>query len=65
MENLTEIVNDRLLELPEPPTELEELRDYVHELSIYVRTLSRINHATWKEVIKLRKKLQELGINCD
>ena len=65
MEDHTEIVRDLLSELPEPPTELEELRDYVHELSIYVRTLSRINHATWKEIIKLRKKLQDLGINCD
>ena len=65
MEDLTEIVNDRLLELPEPPTELEELRHYVHELSAYVKTLSRMNTSTWKEIIKLRKKLQELGINCD
>jgi hypothetical protein len=64
MEDHTEIVRD-LLELPEPPTELEALRDYVYELSIYVRTLSRMNTSTWKEIIKLRKKLQELGINCD
>jgi len=64
MEDHTEIVRD-LLVLPEPPTELEALRDYVYELSIYVRTLSRMNTSTWKEIIKLRKKLQELGIDCD
>jgi len=64
MEDHTEIVRD-LSVLPEPPTELEALRDYVYELSIYVRTLSRMNTSTWKEIIKLRKKLQELGIDCD
>lgn len=64
MENRTENATDDW-EIPEPPTELEALRDEVRELNVYVKTLSQRYARILRHVIGLRKKLQDLGINVD
>jgi len=60
MEDHTETVED--WKLPEPPTELEALRQEVRTLQIYTKTLSQNYGGIWKEVIQIRKKLQDLGL---
>jgi hypothetical protein len=63
MEDHTETADeDWTLEVPDPPTDLEELRKEVKALTIYVKTMSEVNHKTWKEIVRLRKKLQEVGL---
>lgn len=63
MEDPTEIADeDWTLEVPDPPTDLEELRKEVKALTIYVKTMSEVNHKTWKEIVRLRKQLQDLGL---
>jgi hypothetical protein len=63
MEDPTEIADEVWdLEVPDPPTDLEELRKEVKALTIYVKTMSEVNHKTWKEIVRLRKKLQEVGL---
>lgn len=62
MEDPTESAADDW-EIPEPPTELEELRDEVRSLQIYVKTLSQSYAGIWRQVIDLRKKLQDLGVD--
>lgn len=60
MDDHTESVED--WDIPEPPTEIEALRQEVRTLQIYVKTLSQSYAGTWKEVVKIRKKLQDLGL---
>lgn len=60
MDDPTETVEDWVI--PEPPTEIEELRQEVRTLQIYVKTLSQSYSGIWKEVIQIRKKLQDLGL---
>lgn len=63
MDDPTETVSDDWFkEMPEPPTDLEGLRNEVRALMIYVRTLSKSNEAAWKQVIEMRKKLQKVGL---
>jgi hypothetical protein len=63
MEDPTEIADEVWdLEVPDPPTDLEGLRREVKALTIYVKTMSEVNHKTWKEIVRLRKKLQEVGL---
>jgi hypothetical protein len=63
MEDPTETADeDWTLEVPDPPTDLEELRKEVKALTIYVKTMSEVNHKTWKEIVRLRKQLQDLGL---
>jgi hypothetical protein len=63
MEDPTETVDeDWTLEVPDPPTDLEELRKEVKALTIYVKTMSEVNQKTWKEIVRLRKQLQDLGL---
>jgi len=57
----TETVEDWAL--PEVPTEVEELRDEVRTLQIYVKTLSQQYGSTWKEIVRLRKILTDLGVD--
>jgi len=57
----TETVEDWVL--PEVPTEVEELRDEVRTLQIYVKTLSQQYGSTWKEIVRLRKILTDLGVD--
>jgi len=56
----TETVED--WDIPDPPTELEELRKEVRMLQIYVKTISQNYAMTWREITALRKKLQDLGV---
>lgn len=60
MDDPTETVED--WDIPEPPTEIEALRQEVRTLQIYVKTLSQSYGGIWKEVIQIRKKLQDLGL---
>ena len=63
MEDPTEIADEVWdLEVPDPPTDLEGLRREVKALTIYVKTMAEVNHKTWKEIVRLRKKLQEVGL---
>lgn len=62
MEDPTEIVD---WELPEPPTDMEELRREVRSLQIYVRTLSQNYSAIWRHINHLHKTLRDLGIKID
>ena len=52
-------------EIPEPPTEIEELRKEFRSLQIYTRTLSQNYAATWREIVFLRKKLLDIGVPLD
>jgi predicted patatin/cPLA2 family phospholipase len=61
MDDLTETASEDWV-TPEPPTDMEELRREVRSLQIYVKTLSQSYGSTWKEIVRLRNALQELGI---
>lgn len=60
MEDRTETVED--WELPEVPTEVEQLRQEVRTLQIYTKTVSQNYANTWKEIVRLRKILTNLGV---
>lgn len=63
MASPTETVED--WDLPEVPTEVEQLRDEVRSLQIYVKTLSQQYGATWREIVRLRKMLSDLGVGAE
>ena len=60
MDDPTETVED--WEIPEPPSDIESLRNEVRSLNIYVKYLSQSYSTVWKEVISLRKKMQGVGL---
>ena len=62
MEDPTETVTDEDWDIPDPPTEIEALREEVRSLQIYAKTLSQNYAGTWREFAAIRKKLQELGL---
>ena len=62
MEDPTETVTDEDWDIPDPPTEIEALREEVRSLQIFVKTLSQNYAGTWREVAAIRKKLQEVGL---
>lgn len=46
-----------------PMSEVSRLRNEVNSLSIFVHTLSSMNQQTYKELKKLRQKLENLGVD--
>ena len=63
MEDRTETVKD--WKLPDPPTEIEELRKEVRTLQVYTKTLAQNYSATWRQINFLRKKLLDIGVPLD
>lgn len=63
MANRTEIVDDD--GFPEIPTELDELRDEVRRLTIYVRTLSEMNRNTHSRLNNVIRALRSRGVHDD
>ena len=41
--------------------EVEKLEDQYNAMKIYAETLSNLNHSYWKTIVKLRKKVGDLG----
>jgi len=60
MDDPTETVED--WDIPEPPSDIESLRAEVRALNIYVKYLSQTYGTVWREVIALRKKMQDVGL---
>jgi|APGre2960657468_1045069.scaffolds.fasta_scaffold586115_2 hypothetical protein len=60
MDDHTETVED--WEIPDPPSDIESLRAEVRALNIYVKTLSKTYAGVWREVVILRKKMQDIGL---
>ena len=60
MDDHTETVED--WEIPDPPSDIESLRAEVRALNIYVKTLSQTYAGVWREVVILRKKMQDIGL---
>lgn len=63
MANRMEIVDDD--GFPEIPTELDELREEVRKLTIYVRTLSEMNRNTHSRLNNLIRSLRSRGVRDD
>lgn len=63
MASRMEIVDDD--GLPEIPTELDELREEVRKLTIYVRTLSEMNRNTHSRLNSFIRSLRSRGVRDD
>ena len=56
-----ELVRRLREEMTRLSSEVEKFEDQYNAMKIYADTLSNLNHSYWKTIVKLRKKVGDLG----